>query len=123
MTTAHETSDAFSDETLREQVIFQHAKEDEMKEMLGNLADGEIEFYKAVSNIIIRLLLSLITNICIVNGRVGKNNTHHPAHTRGCLVTDMMYVWSHLQYFCNIFMIRPLRALVLCLFTQSAYSL
>ncbi len=49
MTTAHETSDAFSDETLREQVIFQRAKEAEMKEMLGNFADGQIEFYKAVS--------------------------------------------------------------------------
>jgi sorting nexin-4 len=47
VTTAHETSDAFSDETLREQAIFQYTKEDEMKEMLGNLADGQIEFYKA----------------------------------------------------------------------------
>lgn len=48
VTTAHETSDAFSDETLKEQTIFQHAKEAEMKEMLSNLADGQIEFYKAV---------------------------------------------------------------------------
>ncbi|KAJ8454828.1 hypothetical protein ONZ51_g12803 [Trametes cubensis] len=47
VTTAHETSDAFSDETLREQKIFQRAKEAEMKEMLGNYADGQIEFYKA----------------------------------------------------------------------------
>lgn len=47
VTTAHETSDAFSDETLREQNIFQYAKEAEMKEMLGNLADGQIEFYRA----------------------------------------------------------------------------
>ncbi|OBZ78752.1 Sorting nexin-4 [Grifola frondosa] len=47
VTTAHETSDAFSDETLREQKIFQYAKEAEMKEMLGNYADGQIEFYKA----------------------------------------------------------------------------
>ncbi|KAL4241799.1 Sorting nexin-4 [Abortiporus biennis] len=47
VTTAHETSDAFSDETLREQSVFQYAKEAEMKEMLGNLADGQIEFYKA----------------------------------------------------------------------------
>jgi len=47
VTTAHETSDAFSDETLREQVIFQRAKEAEMKEMLGNFTDGQIEFYKA----------------------------------------------------------------------------
>ncbi|KAI9570241.1 hypothetical protein HD554DRAFT_2019014 [Boletus coccyginus] len=44
---AHETSDAFSDETLREQTIFQYSKEAEMKEMLNNLADGEIEFYQS----------------------------------------------------------------------------
>jgi sorting nexin-4 len=49
VTTAHETSDAFSDETLREQAIFQYAKEAEMKEMLGNLANGQVEFYKTVS--------------------------------------------------------------------------
>jgi sorting nexin-4 len=49
VTTAHETSDAFSEETLREQVIFQHAKDAEMKDMLGNFAEGQIEFYKAVS--------------------------------------------------------------------------
>lgn len=48
VTTAHETSDAFSDQTLREQSVFQYSKETEMKEMLGNLADGQIEFYKAV---------------------------------------------------------------------------
>ena len=48
VTTAHETSDAFSDETLREQTIFQYSKEAEMKEMFGNLADGQIEFYKTV---------------------------------------------------------------------------
>lgn len=52
MTTAHETSDAFSDEVLREQTVFQYAKEAEMKEMLGNLADGQIEFYKAVRTVI-----------------------------------------------------------------------
>lgn len=48
MTTAHETSDAFSDETLREQTVFQYSKEAEMKEMMSNLADGEIEFYQSV---------------------------------------------------------------------------
>ncbi|KAJ2914290.1 hypothetical protein MD484_g6139, partial [Candolleomyces efflorescens] len=47
VTTAHETSDAFNDATLREQAIFQYAKETEMKDMLGDLADGQIEFYKA----------------------------------------------------------------------------
>ena len=49
VTTAHETSDAFSDETLKEQAIFQRAKEAEMKEMLGTLADGQIEMYSSVS--------------------------------------------------------------------------
>ena len=48
MTAAHETSDAFSEEALREQTIFQYGKEAEMKEMLGNLANTQIEFYKAV---------------------------------------------------------------------------
>lgn len=33
---------------MREQSIFQYSKEAEMKEMLGNLAEGQIEFYKAV---------------------------------------------------------------------------
>ncbi|KAF8665271.1 hypothetical protein AX16_000292 [Volvariella volvacea WC 439] len=47
VTNAHETSDNFSDETLKEQIIFHHAKAAEMKEMLGSLADGQIEFYKA----------------------------------------------------------------------------
>ncbi|TDL28020.1 lipid binding protein [Rickenella mellea] len=47
VTTAHETSDAFSDETLKEQIIFQRAKEAEMKDMLGSLADGQMEMYHA----------------------------------------------------------------------------
>jgi len=47
VTTAHETSDTFSNETLCEQTTFQYAKEAEMKEMLGNLADGQIEFYRS----------------------------------------------------------------------------
>ncbi|KAJ8454021.1 hypothetical protein ONZ45_g19468 [Pleurotus djamor] len=55
VTTSHETLDAFSDETLREQSIFQYSKESEMKEMLGNLADGQIEFYKASSSEVKRL--------------------------------------------------------------------
>ncbi|KAH9004054.1 lipid binding protein [Lactarius hatsudake] len=46
VTTAHETSDTFSNETLREQATFQYAKEAEMKEMLSNLADGQIELYR-----------------------------------------------------------------------------
>ena len=58
VTVAHDTSDAFSEETLREQKVFQLAKDAEMKEMLGNLADGQIEFYKAVS-VVVRVFLLL----------------------------------------------------------------
>jgi len=47
VTTAHETSDTFSNETLCEQATFQYAKEAEMKEMLGNFADGQIELYRS----------------------------------------------------------------------------
>jgi len=47
VTNANEVSDAFSDETLKEHAIFQHARRAEMKEMLGNLADGQIELYKS----------------------------------------------------------------------------
>lgn len=53
MTTAHETSDTFSNETLCEQATFQYAKEAEMKEMLSNFADGQIELYKSVSDILV----------------------------------------------------------------------
>ncbi len=90
MTTAHETSDAFSDETLREQAIFQRAKDAEMKEMLGNYADGQIEFYKAVSH-----LLSGRTSgggadarrSCYVgHGGMGQDYTSNSAHTRGRLI-------------------------------------
>jgi len=42
----HDTSEAFNDETLREQAIFQAAKTAEMKEMLGKAADGNIEMYQ-----------------------------------------------------------------------------
>lgn len=47
VTRTHDDSDAFSEEVLREQTIFQYAKEAEMKEMLGNMANAQIEFYKA----------------------------------------------------------------------------
>lgn len=54
MTAAHETSDSFSEEALREQAIFQYAKEAEMKEMLGDLANAQIEFFKAVRRLLER---------------------------------------------------------------------
>lgn len=55
-----------------------------MKEMLSNLADGQIEFYKAVCK-----LSPLQTGILILrrlgNGGVGANHTCYPAYTGGRL--------------------------------------
>jgi hypothetical protein len=42
VTTAHETSTAFSD-------IFELSKQQEMKEMLGGYADGQVEMFQRVS--------------------------------------------------------------------------
>jgi sorting nexin-4 len=70
VTTAHETSDAFSDETLREQAVFQYAKDAEMKESLGALADGQIEFYKSVSADK-KVNVDIDPNEAIGNGGVG----------------------------------------------------
>lgn len=87
--TAHETSDAFSDETLREQTVFQYSKEAEMKEMLGNLADGQIEFYKAVSIFrysLVNLYLCLRSFFVPGDGGMGQDNTYHSAYTRGRLI-------------------------------------
>jgi sorting nexin-4 len=48
VTTAHETSDSFSDETLREQQIFELAKQAEMRDMISTLTDGHVDFYRNV---------------------------------------------------------------------------
>jgi hypothetical protein len=48
VTIASETSDAFSDEALKEYTVFQYAKQAEMKDMLANVADGQIEMYRQV---------------------------------------------------------------------------
>jgi sorting nexin-4 len=49
VTTAHETSDSFSEETLREQQIFELAKRAEMRDMMVAFADGHVDFYRNVS--------------------------------------------------------------------------
>lgn len=49
MTTAHETSTAFSDEVIKEHDIFELSKQQEMKEMLGTYADGQVEMFQRVS--------------------------------------------------------------------------
>jgi len=48
VTSAHETSDAFSDETLLEQSVFQYAKRAEFKDMITMLADDHVAFYRNV---------------------------------------------------------------------------
>ena len=45
---AHETSEAFSAETLKEQAVFEHAKRAESKQILTDLVDGQIEMYQRV---------------------------------------------------------------------------
>ncbi|WWC87895.1 sorting nexin-4 [Kwoniella dendrophila CBS 6074] len=43
VTTAHETSTAFSDEVLKEHTVFDLSKKEEMKEILQTYADGQVE--------------------------------------------------------------------------------
>lgn len=43
VTAAHETSTAFSDEVIKEHETFELSKQQEMKEMLGRYADGQVE--------------------------------------------------------------------------------
>ncbi|PWN53031.1 hypothetical protein IE53DRAFT_325606 [Violaceomyces palustris] len=45
VTSAHDTSQAFSNEVMREHEIFKLAKEQEMKEILSTYVDGQIELY------------------------------------------------------------------------------
>lgn len=62
---AAETSDAFSDETLKEYAIFQHEKRAEMKEDLGAVADGQIEMYKKVrAGLKIMCALGVVACLC-----------------------------------------------------------
>lgn len=48
MTEAHELADAFNAETFKEQTVFEHAKRAEMKDLLNDLADGQIAMYRQV---------------------------------------------------------------------------
>jgi sorting nexin-4 len=49
VTTAHETSTAFSDEVLKEHAIYDMSKKQEMKELLQTYADGQVEMFQRVS--------------------------------------------------------------------------
>lgn len=61
-----------------------------MKEMLNNLAEGEIEFYQSV-----RHLISFdvkLTSTFVGDGRVGANYTYYSTYTSGRLV--LIYIVS-----------------------------
>ena len=53
VTTAHETSTAFSDEVIKEHDIFELSKQQEMKEMLGGYADGQVDMFQRVSSLVV----------------------------------------------------------------------
>jgi len=74
VTTAHETSTAFSDEVIKEHDIFELSKQQEMKEMLGTYADGQVEMFQRVSPRL--FLITLAKLMRIGNGRLGQDNTH-----------------------------------------------
>lgn len=48
VTTAHETSTAFSDEVLKEHAVFELSKKQEMKDLLQTYADGQVEMLQRV---------------------------------------------------------------------------
>lgn len=53
VTTAHETSTAFSDEVIKEHDVFELSKQQEMKEMMETYADGQVEMFQRVSDLLI----------------------------------------------------------------------
>ena len=55
-----------------------------MKEMLGNLADGQIEFYRSVSDILFFFAASLLIFV-LGHGGVGQDHSNYSAYTRGRL--------------------------------------
>jgi sorting nexin-4 len=52
VTTAHETSTAFSDEVIKEHDVFELSKQQEMKEMMETYADGQVEMFQRVSRLL-----------------------------------------------------------------------
>ncbi|CCF48244.1 hypothetical protein NDA11_007678 [Ustilago hordei] len=59
VTSAHDTSQAFSSEVMREHSFFHLAKQQELKDILATHADGQIELYAALVSLFDRLLPQL----------------------------------------------------------------
>ena len=51
VTTAHETSTAFSDEVMKEHNVYELSKKQEMKDLLQTYADGQVEMLQRVSDL------------------------------------------------------------------------
>jgi hypothetical protein len=77
---------------LREQTTFHYAKEAEMKEMLGNLADGQIELYRSVSDIVVVSTTSPYLFVVLGHGRVGQDYPDYSAYTRGRLAHFVLHI-------------------------------
>ena len=86
---AAETLDAFSDETLKEHAVFQHAKQAEMKEMLSTVADGQIEMYKKACTDPWTMVLPRAdsgSGIVLGNDELGEIDPPNTTHTGRCVV-------------------------------------
>ena len=103
VTAAHDTSNAFSSETLKEQKVFEHAKRAEMKEILGDLVDGQIEMYRQVRSLHIGSAPGLISRIPGYQG-VGFY------HSRNATNPSRRVVICNGHYFLDCIIIKVLNA-------------
>jgi hypothetical protein len=61
-----------------------------MKEMLGNFADGQIELYKSVSDVLV--FLERPCSSMLGYGRVGQDHSDYSAYTRGRLAHFVLHI-------------------------------
>jgi hypothetical protein len=61
-----------------------------MKEMLGNFADGQIELYRSVSDILVFLEPPCLSMLGY--GRVGQDHSDYSAHTCGRLAHFVLHI-------------------------------
>lgn len=91
VTTAHETSNAFSEEVIKENEIFELSKDQEMKELLQTYADGQVELLQRVSLTgESKRLRSRADRL--VDGRLGQDHPPAPAHTGRCVEVKVRFL-------------------------------
>ncbi len=69
VTTAHETSTAFSDEVMKEHNVFELSKKQELKDLLQTHADGQVEMLQRVRGLLFMAAQALTFRSG--NGRLG----------------------------------------------------